>query len=154
MSKHTLLRTQIIPGQLDSVFKFFENPNNLALITPRWLNFRVDSSTDEVVKQGTRIRYTIRWLGLPMRWESLIAKYEKDSEFTDQMLRGPYKSWYHTHSFTQVPEGVRMCDRVEYELPLGWLGSVAHALMVRRQLNAIFNYRTKRIAELLGARDD
>jgi ligand-binding SRPBCC domain-containing protein len=150
MSKYTLHRTQVIPGQLDSVFGFFEDPTNLALITPSWLNFRVVSATADVVKQGTRIRYAIRWLGLPMRWESLIASYDKNSEFADQMLKGPYKSWYHTHQFRQVPGGVEMSDRVEYELPLGWLGSIAHSLIVSRQLDAIFNYRTKRITELLG----
>jgi len=49
------------------VFSFFQNPRNLALITPPWLNFRVKQLSDAEVKQGTRIQYDIRWLGLPMK---------------------------------------------------------------------------------------
>jgi hypothetical protein len=36
-----------------------------------------------------------------------------------------------------------------YELPLGPLGLLLHRLVVRRQLDAIFDYRQARIAALL-----
>ncbi len=52
-------------------------------------------------------------------------------------------------SFRSVPRGVEMTDRVEYELPLGPLGDIAHSLMVERQLRAIFDYRARRIPEIL-----
>ena len=35
-----------------------------------------------------------------------------------------------------------MEDRVTYKLPCGRLGEPAHALLVRRQLEEIFDYRT------------
>jgi ligand-binding SRPBCC domain-containing protein len=150
MPKYLLERTQLIESGPAKVFRFFENPHNLKDITPPWLSFRVKSATNETIEQGTRIRYTIRWLGLPMRWESLIAKYEKGVMFADEMLRGPYKSWYHTHEFKQVPRGVEMTDRVEYELPLWWLGRIAHDVMIRQQLEAIFDFRAREIARILG----
>ena len=151
MSKYTLERTTRIPGNLDSIFRFFEDPRNLKEITPSWLSFRVVSATDEVMRQGTKIRYKIRWLGLSMPWESLIAEYEKNEKFADEMLRGPYRRWYHVHQFTSVAEGVEMSDRVYYELPFGPLGRFAHSLMVRRQLEAIFDYREKRIGEIFAS---
>jgi ligand-binding SRPBCC domain-containing protein len=150
MTKYTLERSTLIPGELDTVFRFFENPRNLKEITPPWLNFRVVSTTDEVMRRGTKIRYKIRWLGLSMPWESLIAEYEKNEMFADEMLRGPYKSWYHVHQFRSVADGVEMSDRVDYELPLGPLGGFAHSLMVRRQLEAIFDYREKCIREIFA----
>jgi hypothetical protein len=39
---------------------------------------------------------------------------------------------------------------VDYELPLGPLGTLAHLLFVRRQLDAIFAYRRQRCAERFG----
>jgi len=151
MSKYTLERTTRIPGDLDSIFRFFEDPHNLKEITPPWLSFRVVSATDEVMRQGTKIRYKIRWLGLSMPWESLIAEYEKNEKFADEMLRGPYKRWYHVHRFRSTADGVEMSDRVDYELPLGPLGGIAHWLMVGRQLAAIFDYREKRIGEIFAS---
>lgn len=150
MSNYLLERTQVIESDLTKVFRFFENPHNLKRITPPWLNFRVRSSTDETIEEGARIRYTISWLGLPLRWESLIARYEKGVLFADQMLQGPYKSWYHTHEFKEVPGGVEMTDRVEYQLPWRWLGRIAHAVLIRRQLEAIFDFRAREIARILG----
>jgi hypothetical protein len=44
-----------------------------------------------------------------------------------------------------------MRDAVTYRLPLGPLGTLAHALWVERQLRAIFDYRARVIPELLGA---
>jgi hypothetical protein len=41
-------------------------------------------------------------------------------------------------------------DRVTYRLPLGPLGRAAHALLVRRQLAAMWRYRTRRLGELVG----
>jgi ligand-binding SRPBCC domain-containing protein len=45
-----------------------------------------------------------------------------------------------------------MRDRVEYELPLGPLGRIAHTLFVRRQLEAIFDFRARAIAELFSGK--
>jgi len=151
MSTYVLERSQTVPGDLESVFKFFEDPHNLKEITPPWLSFQVVWASDETVRQGTKIRYNIKWLGLSMKWESLIAEYEKNERFADEMLRGPYKSWYHVHLFKETADGVEISDRVEYRMPFGPLGRLAHWLMVRFQLQAIFNYRTKRINELMGS---
>jgi len=147
---HSLERYQTVPADLHTVFAFFEDPHNLGEITPKWLDFRVRWATDRSVREGARIQYSIRWLGVPMTWESLIVRHKPNVCFADEMLRGPYKSWHHTHTFERVPEGVRLGDSVVYQLPLGHLGALAHALIVRRQLRAIFDHRAKRIAEIFG----
>ena len=64
-------------------------------------------------------------------------------------LRGPYKLWHHTHEFREVDGGTLMTDRVRYQLHLGPLGWLAHALWVRRTLERIFDYRRDSIERLL-----
>jgi len=41
-------------------------------------------------------------------------------------------------------------DRVEYTLPLGPLGRLAHLLLVGRQLESIFDFRARTVAEMFG----
>jgi len=142
---------QIVPGGLLEVFDFFKDPRNLELITPPWLSFRVVGASDSEVRRGTRIRYRFRWQMFSMRWESRITEFEENRLFADEMLSGPYRRWYHRHSFRTAPGGVEVRDHVEYALPLGPLGRLAHALAVRRQLEGIFGYRRDRIAALFGA---
>jgi ligand-binding SRPBCC domain-containing protein len=144
---HELTRTQWLPQSPQELFPFFENPNSLATITPGWLGFRViSSSTDEICKD-TQIVYTIRWLGLSVRWRTLIESWTPNREFVDTQLNGPYILWHHTHTFEPSGAGTLMTDRAKYRLPFGPLGEIMHHLLVRRQLEEIFDYRARAVAE-------
>ena len=44
-----------------------------------------------------------------------------------------------------------MRDIVHYALPLGWLGRLAHTLLVQRDLARIFDYRREAVTRVLGA---
>lgn len=142
---HRLERRQLIRADLGRVFDFFKGPYNLEAITPPWLGFQVLGSSSRSVSAGTRISYRLKLHGLPLRWESLIAEYRECSGFVDTMLAGPFRSWRHRHEFRAVPGGVEMRDVVDYALPLGPLGRLAHAALVQRQLRAIFDYREQAI---------
>jgi ligand-binding SRPBCC domain-containing protein len=43
-----------------------------------------------------------------------------------------------------------MTDLVEYELPFGLLGNIAHAITAKKKLRQIFTYRYYKINELFG----
>jgi ligand-binding SRPBCC domain-containing protein len=151
---YLLLARQHVPRERDEVFAFFAEPRNLALITPPWLAFRIRESGDSPIREGTRIRYTIRWLGLPVNWLTCIARCEPPSRFVDVQARGPYALWEHTHTFVALDgdrPGTLVEDHVRYRLPLGPVGHAAHALLVGAQLREIFSYRARRIAALLPA---
>lgn len=150
---YRLYRRQLVGGTLEEVFSFFKNPGNLETITPPWLGFRVVSTTDPEVRKGTRISYRLKLHGIPMRWESRIAEYQEGEMFADAMLSGPYRRWYHEHRFRAVAGGVEIIDIVDYALPFGPLGRLAHVAMVRRQLEAIFAHRQETIARRFPIRD-
>ena len=58
------------------VYRAFEDPRNLALITPPWLRFEIRSQGRIEMRRGLHIDYTIRWKGLPMGWTSIISAYD------------------------------------------------------------------------------
>jgi len=131
------------------VFAFFADPANLACITPPWLGFRLLTERP-VMAAFTVLDYRIRWLGLPVRWRTLIREYDPPARFLDVQVRGPYDRWEHRHLFLEEAGGTWVEDRVTYRLPLGPLGRAAHALLVRRQLEAIWAYRRRRLGELIA----
>jgi ligand-binding SRPBCC domain-containing protein len=132
-----------------AVFAFFGDPSNLARITPSWLGFSIIGAPASV-EAGAVIDYRIRWLGVPLRWRTFIREWDPPVRFVDVQVRGPYARWEHRHLFLEEADGTRIEDRVTYRLPLGPVGRVAHALVVRRQLDAIWRYRERRIGELVG----
>lgn len=137
------------PVAMERAFALFEDPYNLAKVTPPWLNFRIVTRHRVAMGRGAEIDYTIRWLGLPVKWRTLITDHEPPNLFVDQQIRGPYRLWRHRHEFREGPGGTIISDRVDYRLPFGFLGDLAHALVVRRQLIDIFRFRQRAIADLL-----
>jgi ligand-binding SRPBCC domain-containing protein len=148
MASHVLERTQLIPRPRPEVFAFFADAHNLERITPPTLHFRICTPSPIEMRAGTLIDYRLSLFGVPFRWRTLIEAFEPETRFVDVQLQGPYRRWHHAHAFEDAPGGTLMRDRVEYELPLGPLGGLAHALLVRRQLRAIFDHRREAIARL------
>ena len=138
------------PVPVEQAFRVFEDPYNLARITPPWLNFRVINQERVIMRQDAEIDYRIQWLGLPLKWKTRISEYHPPFVFVDQQEKGPYVWWHHTHSFVPVDGGTLVTDEVRYILPLGPLGSLAHSLMVGKQLRQIFEYRQKTLPALIG----
>jgi hypothetical protein len=77
--------------------------------------------------------------------------WEPPERFVDVQVRGPYALWEHTHTFEpDGPDAVVIRDRVHYALPFGALGRLAHALIVRRDLERIFDHRRRAVAYALA----
>jgi hypothetical protein len=134
----------------DAVWAFFSRAENLPDITPPSLGFVIETPGPVGIGQDAIIDYTIRWLGLPIRWRTRIIDWSPPHQFIDLQIRGPYALWHHQHTFRPTAGGVECADRVIYKLPMGPLARIAHPLVVRRQLLEIFRYRRRRIAARLG----
>jgi len=143
MPVHVLTREQELPGPPEAVFPFFGDARNLEAITPPWLGFRVVTPEPIVMAPGTLIEYRLKLHGVPIRWRTTIAVWEPPHRFVDVQLNGPYRMWHHTHDFAPVASGngTLMRDTVRYALPFGPLGSLANRLLVRRDLDRIFDFR-------------
>ena len=145
-------RQQVVGRPIQEVFAFFSVPENLARVTPPAMAFRVLTPSPVAMRRGTLIDYVVRVAGIPLRWRSLITAFEPPHLFVDEQLRGPYDFWHHTHRFEEHQGGTLIADHVLYALPLGPLGRLAHALFVRRQLRALFDFRARMIESLFPRR--
>ena len=150
MSLHTLARRQHLSRGREQAFEFFGDARNLEAITPPWLHFRVVTGEPIEMRPGTLIEYRLRLHGVPLRWLTRIEEWDPPRRFVDVQLFGPYRVWHHTHTFEHNGDGTLMSDEVRYALPLGPLGDVAHRLLVRGELERIFEFRQRRVAELLA----
>lgn len=91
---------------------------------------------------GQIIRYNVNVLpGIKMHWVTEITQVKESVHFIDEQRFGPYALWHHQHHFKEVPGGVEMTDEVNYALPLGILGRLAHALFVGGEVKRIFDHR-------------
>jgi len=176
-----LTTSQWTPFPVELVFAFFANPGNLPHLMPKWQQARIDSSRlvappprpvaadpelrfqSPAAGAGSEMAISFRPIArLPFRvgWLARITEFEWNSYFRDEQVKGPFASWKHRHGIateTRADDsgtpvnGTLISDEVEYSLPIGPLGSVAHALVVRRQMEATFAYRQRRLDAILPA---
>ncbi len=150
MSVYSLKKTQFIPISLDAAWDFFSHPKNLAVMTPEYLNLKFTNELygDEMYP-GQVMTYNVRpVLGIPMFWMTEITHVVPKKFFVDEQRFGPYAMWHHQHHFEEVEGGVMMTDLIHYKAPLGFLGDIAVALFIKKQLEGIFAFRKTKVEEL------
>jgi ligand-binding SRPBCC domain-containing protein len=140
----------VVRADPPTTWDFFSRADNLPLITPPWLAFQVRTPGPIEMGRDTLLDYTIRWMGIPVKWRTKIIDWSPPRQFIDMQLRGPYALWLHQHAFAETADGTECTDRVVYRLPLPLVGRVVHATVVGRQLRDIFRFRRKVIGEQLG----
>jgi ligand-binding SRPBCC domain-containing protein len=147
----TFSRIQQFPVASDTVWAFISDPKNLAAITPPDMGFKTHSGDERKMHAGQIIHYSVKPLfGIPVEWVTEITHLEPGKFFVDEQRHGPYKFWHHKHFVREIPGGCEMEDLVHYKLPMGFLGKLVHPLLVEPQLEKIFEFRQKKLAELFG----
>jgi len=151
---HTFETETTIPLPVEEVFPFFADAFNLEAITPPLLRFRVVTPAPIEMRAGAIIDYKLRIRGVPWRWRTEIAEWDPPRGFVDRQLKGPYRLWHHTHTFEAIEGGAStlMRDIVRYELPRVPGRSIMHRLLVRPDIEKIFEFRERKIRELLVER--
>ena len=148
---YTIERIQRIPISLEEAWIFFQNPGNLSKITPSEMGFDILSEVPEKMYPGLFINYKVSPLfGIKMNWTTEITYVDAPNYFVDEQRVGPYAIWHHEHHFKEIEGGVEMLDRVNYKVPLGPLGKMAHPLIVKPKLEEIFDFRIQRVEEIFG----
>jgi ligand-binding SRPBCC domain-containing protein len=149
--EYVLEREQRVERPVEEVFGFYGEALNLEAITPPWLGFEV-TTPNVVMRPGARIEYRLKLHGVPVRWRTRIDAWEPPHRFVDVQTQGPYALWHHTHEFeSDGPGATVLRDRVRYVLPFGALGQLARKLLVRRDLDRIFDHRRDAVDRLLVA---
>ena len=149
---HQFKAEQFLPIDKREAWDFFSSPKNLSLITPPEMDFKIISRLNgEEIFEGMKIDYTVKpLLGIAVRWQTEICKVQNQNYFTDRQAKGPYKIWDHTHTFSEVDEGVLMHDIVNYKLPFGFLGRTLNSILIKGKIDSIFVYRKKVLATLFN----
>ena len=140
MKIYTLERTDFLPISLETAWDFFSDPNNLPIITPRELNLRITSDTEEKIYPGMIITYTVTPMAfIKTTWATEITQVDSPGYFVDEQRFGPCRFWHHKHFFTEAGDKTEVRDLVHYSLPFGSVGKLANLFFVSRKLHFIFN---------------
>lgn len=152
MGFYQIIAEQYLEASREEAWSFLSDPGNLQLITPKAMQFEIRSGAEMPMFPGQLISYRVSpFPGIRTSWVTEITHLREGAYFVDEQRFGPYRFWHHKHFVFSVEGGVQMRDVVDYALPLGPLGSLAHSLLVRKQLTDIFRYRETALADRFGS---
>ncbi|GAA4324521.1 SRPBCC family protein [Pontixanthobacter gangjinensis] len=151
MKIYRLQSQQKLPMSVEEAWQFLSDPKNLKTITPDYMGFEILSGEDRPMFPGQIIQYIVTPVaGIKTKWVTEITHVKEGEYFVDEQRFGPYSLWHHKHFIKPIPGGVEMEDIIDYKLPLGILGQLAHPILVKPKLNEIFDYRKNKLIELFG----
>jgi len=107
--------------------------------------------TSGLIGLGETVSWRARHFGVTWKMTSKITELEAPHRFVDEQVRGPFKFFRHEHIFEQHEVGTRMVDHIAFSAPLGPLGSIAEAAVLRAYLPKLIVERNDFLrAELEG----
>lgn len=151
MKLYQIKTQQKLPISIEKAWGFFSNPKNLKKITPEEMSFEIISGAEKSIYPGQIIQYNVSPIfGIKLRWVTEITHVIDNKYFVDEQRFGPYSLWHHKHFFKKIKGGILMEDVVDYKIPLGWLGQLAHFIFVKNRLKKIFKFRENKLVKLFG----
>ena len=151
MKLYQIKTQQKLPISIEKAWDFFSNPKNLKKITPEEMSFEIISGAEKSIYPGQIIQYNVSPIfGIKLRWVTEITHVIDNKYFVDEQRFGPYSLWHHKHFFSEIKGGILMEDVVDYKIPLGWLGQLAHFIFVKNRLKKIFKFRENKLVKLFG----
>lgn len=105
--------------------------------------------TEGLIGLGEEVTWQARHFGVTFEMTSRITGYDRPHMFVDEQVDGPFKTWWHQHTFSSEAKGTLMIDTIRYRPPMGVFGSIVDGLILRRYMTGLIAARNQFIKETL-----
>jgi uncharacterized protein (TIGR01777 family) len=141
---HLTYRVELPEHDPEDVFSWHGRPGALQRLVPPWAHVDFEHQ-DGGIRDGARVVLRVHEGPTSFRWELRHNDYVAGQTFRDEQVRGPLKSWTHTHRFLPLEGGgCAVEDAIELEVPV--LGLPLTPSLLRRELDRLFAFRQHRLA--------
>ncbi len=97
--------------------------------------------TTGLIEKGETVTWEAVHFGIKQQLTSRIGEMRPPYYFSDEMVKGAFKSLYHEHYFETLSGKTEMSDVFMYETPLGVLGSLFDILVLKRYMRGFLEQR-------------
>ena len=101
----------------------------------------VDGRETGLIELGETVTWKGRHFGFYLKHKSKITQMKLNDSFTDEMVKGYFKTFIHHHWFIRKKDSTLMVDEILYETPFGVIGKIFNFLVLKKHLQKIITER-------------
>ncbi len=142
MGMHFSKRTEM-PASPRELFAWHERPGAFERLTAPFEPVELVERTGGL-EVGAKTVVKMHIGPVPQTWTAVHTAYEPGVMFRDEQQGGPFRKWEHTHRVVPVAGSETtstLDDSIEYELPLGGLGTLFGGGLAKSTLERLFEHR-------------
>ncbi len=137
--------SSIFPVNKEVLFDWHERKQAFKRLMAPWEEIKVIKAPESLAHNSKAI-IEVSQFGVPLRWELEHYDYIYGQEFSDRqcagMLKGPFQSWQHRHSFNDYESGKSiLSEEITYSLPLNPISKYVADGFVQSKLERLFKFR-------------
>ena len=106
----------------------------------------ISGKTSGLIGLTETVTWRAKHFGIYQTLTTEITAFDRPNSFTDEMLKGAFKSFKHEHIFETLNNGgTLMIDLFDYKSPLGLLGIAADFLFLKKYMTNLLVKRNETI---------
>ncbi len=114
----------------------------------------IDGKTTGLIEKNESVTWRGKHFGFHLTHKSLITQMNKYESFTDEMVKGHFKSFVHHHRFITENNFTVMTDEIIYKTPFGILGKIFNETVLKNYLTKLITNRNRHIKSFAEKQSD
>lgn len=126
--------TTFIAAPIERVFNLSRSITLHKISTAHTNEKAIAGVTSGLINKDETVTWQAKHLFKTRQHTSKITDMQSPDTFTDEMMKGDFKSFKHQHHFKQIENGTIMIDIVDFESPYGSLGKFFNAVYLKKYI--------------------
>ena len=135
-----ILKTKI-KADIQTVFDLSRSIDLHKISTERTKEEAIAGKTSGLIGMNESVTWRAKHFGLYQKLTSKITAFDRPYYFSDEMMKGAFKSFKHEHYFREEKGATLMIDYFNYVSPFGLLGKLADILFLKKYMTRLLEKR-------------
>jgi len=139
--------TTFIAAPVQRVYDLSRSINLHKISTAHTQEQAIDGVMTGLIKEGETVTWQAKHLFKQRKFTVKITAMKMPESFTDEMIEGNFKSFYHQHYFKPTNNGTIMIDVLNFESPYSLAGKLFNFIFLKQYKQHLLQKRNEVIKD-------
>lgn len=138
----------LIDAPLQTCFDYARNVEAHMKSTEQTKEKAIAGVTNGLMREGDTVTWEATHFGIKQRLTAEITGMSEPDWFIDEMTKGAFKWFVHTHRFEDLGGVTLMVDQFAYKAPFGILGNLANVCFLKKYMKSLLEKRASELKKM------